>query len=162
MGENRGPQAYRIDSLSPKTITAACRRTLKHHPAAPAVVCARFKNGGIMKRVGILAGALGVVATVPLWTPMGAAQVATPVDFVRDVQPILRQQCYGCHGPTQQMNGFRLDRRRDAMRGGTIAVIGPGNSDGSRLYQRLIGQQYGQQMPPTGALQPEQIRIIKA
>ena len=29
-----------------------------------------------------------------------------------------RQQCYGCHGPTQQMNGFRLDRRRDAMRGG--------------------------------------------
>src|SRR4051812_22131627 len=54
------------------------------------------------------------------------------VDFVRDVQPILRQSCFGCHGPTQQMNGFRLDRRRDAMRGGTIAVIGPGNSSGSR------------------------------
>jgi hypothetical protein len=59
------------------------------------------------------------------------------------------------------MNGFRLDRRRDAMRGGTIAVIGPGNSDGSRLYHRLIGNTYGPQMPPTGALGAEQIRIIK-
>jgi len=84
------------------------------------------------------------------------------VDFGRDVQPIFRQSCYGCHGPTQQMNGFRLDRRRDAMRGGTIAMIGPGNSEGSRLYQRLIGDTYGIQMPPTGPLSSEQIAIIKA
>ena len=47
------------------------------------------------------------------------------------------------------------------MRGGTIAMIGPGNSDGSRLYHRLIGNDYGTQMPPTGALRPEQIAIIK-
>ena len=38
------------------------------------------------------------------------------------------------------------------MRGGTIAVIGPGNADGSRLYHRLIGDKFGIQMPPTGAL----------
>src|SRR5207249_12335675 len=50
-------------------------------------------------------------------SPAGPA--VAKVDFGRDVQPILRQQCYGCHGPNQQMNGFRLDRRRDAMRGGT-------------------------------------------
>src|SRR5436190_22914420 len=84
------------------------------------------------------------------------------MDFIRDVQQILRQHCYGCHGPTQQMNNFRLDRRSDAMRGGTIAVIGPGNSDGSRLYQRLIGPDFGPQMPPTGKLNPEQITIIRA
>jgi len=83
------------------------------------------------------------------------------VDFQRDVQPIFRQQCYGCHGASQQMNGFRLDRRADAMRGGTIAVIGPGNSDGSRLYLRLTGNRFGQQMPPTGALRAEQIDVIK-
>src|SRR2546423_14091831 len=91
-----------------------------------------------------------------------SAQAPNTVDFAKDVQPLLRQSCYGCHGPTQQMNGFRLDRRRDAMRGGTIAVIGPGNGDGSRLYQRLIGSQYGVQMPPTGALRPEQVAMIKA
>jgi ankyrin repeat protein len=84
------------------------------------------------------------------------------IDFVRDVQPILRESCIGCHGPTQQMNGFRLDRRHDAMRGGTLAVIGPGNSEGSRMYQRLIGNAFGIQMPPTGVLPKEQIAIIKA
>lgn len=84
------------------------------------------------------------------------------VDFARDVQPILRQHCYECHGPEQQKNGFRLDRRSDAMRGGTIAVIGPGNSDGSRLYHRLIGDKFGRQMPPDGALPPSQVAIIKA
>ena len=91
-----------------------------------------------------------------------ATQSPPKVDFAKDVQPIFRQSCIGCHGPSQQMAGFRLDRRRDAMRGGTIAVIGPGNSDGSRLYQRLIGSQFGAQMPPTGALSAEKIAVIKA
>src|ERR671913_463738 len=90
------------------------------------------------------------------------AQSPVKVDFARDVQPIFQQNCIGCHGPTQQMSGFRLDRRRDAMKGGSLgAVIGPGNSAGSRLYQRLIGPNFGPQMPPTGALRPEQVEIIK-
>lgn len=89
-------------------------------------------------------------------------QEPAKVDFRRDVQPLIRQYCIGCHGPTQQMNGFRLDRRRDAMRGGTLAMIAPGNSQGSRFYLKLIGDQYGPQMPPTGALRPDQIAILKA
>src|SRR5262249_45314103 len=64
--------------------------------------------------------------------------------------------------PAQQMHGFRLDRRRDAMRGGTIVMITPGNSASSRLYLKLIGSKYGPQMPPTGALDQERINIIKA
>jgi len=90
------------------------------------------------------------------------AQVPARIDFARDVQPIFKTYCIGCHGPSQQMNGLRLDRRRDAMRGGTRPVIGPENAAGSRLYLRLIGSQYGLQMPPTGALRKEQIGIIKA
>jgi ankyrin repeat protein len=90
-----------------------------------------------------------------------SGQTPSKIDFRRDVQPILRANCYGCHGPSLQMNSFRLDRRRDAMRGGTLAQIGPGNSAASRLYLRLTGNQYGMQMPPTGALKPEQIEKIK-
>ena len=90
-----------------------------------------------------------------------STQQASKVDFAHDVQPILRQNCYGCHGPAVHQNGFRLDRRSDAMRGGTIAVIGPGASQASRMYLRLIGSEFGTQMPPTGALAPEKIRIIK-
>ena len=69
------------------------------------------------------------------------------IDFVRDVRPILEEHCYECHGPDKQMNGLRLDRRRDAMRGGTLTVIGPGSAQSSRLYLRLIGARYGRQMP---------------
>ena len=92
---------------------------------------------------------------------LSLAQSPAKVDFRRDVQPVLRANCVGCHGPTQQMNGFRLDRRSAAMRGGTIAVIGPGNAAGSRLYLRLIGNEYGMQMPPTGPLGAAQIETIK-
>jgi len=90
------------------------------------------------------------------------AQQPARVDFVRDVQPIFRQQCYSCHGPAIHENGLRLDRRADAMRGGTIAVIGPGNSGASRLYLRLSGAPgVGPQMPPTGPLKPDQIAVIR-
>ncbi|HSF24173.1 MAG TPA: ankyrin repeat domain-containing protein, partial [Blastocatellia bacterium] len=60
------------------------------------------------------------------------------------------------------MNTFRLDRRRDAMKGGTAPMIAPGNSQASRFYLKLIGNQYGPQMPPTGALGQGQIEILKA
>src|SRR4029077_15937922 len=88
---------------------------------------------------------------------LAVAQPSAKVDFRRDVQPIFKTYCVPCHGPTQQMNGLRLDRRRDAMKGGTTAVIGVGNSAGSRVYLKLIGNNFGPQMPPTGALSPEQI-----
>src|SRR5712691_8753366 len=88
-----------------------------------------------------------------------SAQENGKVDFGRDVQPILRQHCYTCHGPTQQEAGFRIDRRRDAMRGSTLdpGIIRPGNGESSVLYFRVSGGEFGPQMPPTGALRPEQI-----
>src|SRR3954471_6628206 len=93
-----------------------------------------------------------------------SAQQTAKVDFARDVQPILRQQCYGCHGPAKQTNGFRLDRRSDAMRGSTnnVGLIRPGNSGASLMLGRISGADFGPQMPPTGALRPEQIATIKA
>ena len=94
-------------------------------------------------------------------TATGARQAPAKVDFATQVQPIFRQYCYDCHGAKEQKNGFRLDRRKDAFLGGTIAVIGPGNSDGSRLYHKLIGDKFGPQMPPTGALPPAHVATIK-
>lgn len=105
----------------------------------------------------------GAIAIAGLLTSSFSAQDAK-VDFGRDVQPILRQQCYGCHGPAKQTNGFRLDRRADAMRGSTInpGLIRPGNSGASFMFVRIAGDAFGPQMPPTGALRPEQIATIKA
>src|SRR4026209_70491 len=106
------------------------------------------------------------VAGVFLGTCALSAALSHPVtgkvDFRRDIQPLLKQFYIECHGPSQQMHGFRLDRRRDAMRGGTVVMITPGNSAGSRLYQKLLGSRFGPQMPLTGPLNQQQIEIIKA
>jgi ankyrin repeat protein len=93
-----------------------------------------------------------------------SAQSPERVDFARDVQPLLRTHCYSCHNATLQSGNFRLDRRRDSMPnrvGANGARIVPGNSEASRLYQRVSGSQAGVQMPPTGALSPAEIGTIK-
>lgn len=95
------------------------------------------------------------------WNEAAALEPAK-IDFVRDVQPLFKTHCIDCHGAKQQKNGFRLDRRRDAIKGGTSPMISPGNSEASRLYLKLIGKEYGQQMPLDGALPADQIKIIKA
>src|SRR5204862_2360878 len=89
-----------------------------------------------------------------------SAQAPVSVDFARDIQPLLRANCYGCHGEALQSGNFRLDRRRDSLPnrvGANNARIVPGNSSASRLYQRVAGRESGLQMPPTGALQPAEI-----
>lgn len=90
-----------------------------------------------------------------------SAQAPVKVDFSRDVLPIFRQNCFACHGPAQQMNGLRLDRRSSVFKQGLRRVV-PGSSENSFLYHRLIGTEYGPQMPLTGPLRPEQIETIKA
>jgi ankyrin repeat protein len=105
------------------------------------------------------AGFLGWLASGVL-----AAQTGR-VDFVRDVQPILREHCVECHGPTQQMRGLRLDRRSDAIPnrvGANRASIVPGRSAASPLYLRVTGTQPGVRMPPPGPLRPELIGTLKA
>ena len=113
-----------------------------------------------MRRSGLFA----VLAALALFARPFSAQQPGPaatVDFVRDVQPILRDNCYSCHGPERQSNGLRLDRRRSAMLGGTGTAIGPGSSQSSRLYLRLIGSEFGEQMPKEGHLTKAQIETIK-
>jgi len=100
-----------------------------------------------------------IAGLLPVWA--ASAQAPAQIDFKRDVQPLFQEHCIGCHGPAQQMANFRLDRRKDAMRGGTIAVIAPGTSSGSRLYHKLIGTKYGTRMPPTGPLSPANLEIIR-
>jgi ankyrin repeat protein len=93
--------------------------------------------------------------------PHGFSQAPLKVDFARDVQPLFRQNCIGCHGPKKQNNGLRVDRRSSVLKPGARRVV-PGNAENSFLYHRLAGSDFGLQMPPTGALHPEQIQIVKA
>lgn len=65
-----------------------------------------------------------------------ASSASSAVDFTRDIAPIFRKHCIGCHGAAQQMNGLRLDRSADAVRGGYSGpAVRPKDAAGSRLYQ---------------------------
>src|SRR5438105_7390396 len=85
------------------------------------------------------------------------------IDFEKDVQPVLSQKCYSCHGEDAQQSGLRLDRRQNALRGGDYGpVIIPGKSAESKLIRRLVNGDGGLQMPPTGPLSDEEIGILRA
>src|SRR5262249_11917503 len=59
-------------------------------------------------------------------------QTSARIDFRRDVLPIFRQNCIGCHGPSQQINGLRLDHRSPRSKNGLRRVV-PGSSENSFL-----------------------------
>jgi hypothetical protein len=86
------------------------------------------------------------------------------VDFARDIEPIFHERCYMCHGSAVQMNGFRLDRKQDALRGSLSGpMILPGNSAESKITERITSGQDGFRMPPAGEpLAAGQIAAIRA
>ncbi len=63
---------------------------------------------------------------------------AAPVDYLRDIKPLLAAQCVQCHGSTQQKGGLRLDTARAGLQGGDRGpAIVPGRGTGSLLVQVL-------------------------
>src|SRR6185369_16485789 len=86
--------------------------------------------------------------------------LAADVDFERDIRPILRDNCWECHGPTQQNGSLRLDKKAFALVGGGRVDILPGLPDRSRVYRRVAGIDRPQ-MPPETPLSPELIATIK-
>ena len=85
------------------------------------------------------------------------------VDYKQDIQPLLEQKCYSCHGPEVQQAGLRLDLRQNALRGGDYGpVLKIGDSAASKLIRRVVDGDGGLQMPPTGALSDDEIGLLRA
>ncbi len=87
----------------------------------------------------------------------------TPVDFAREIQPILQDRCFSCHGTKKQEAGLRLDIRRRAYLGGdTGPAIVPGSSMTSELIRRISTADETQRMPPDEEPLPaEQIALLR-
>ncbi|MCA9229351.1 MAG: DUF1553 domain-containing protein [Planctomycetales bacterium] len=98
---------------------------------------------------------------------VGAVDATGPpmVDYQRDVQPILAQHCFSCHGATEQESGLRLDERSRLLEGGDWGepAIVPGNSDASFLIRVVAGKEPDLQMPPEGEpLSAAQVDALRA
>ena len=83
-----------------------------------------------------------------------------PVDFARDIQPILAANCYQCHGPdpSSRKAGLRLDIRDSAIR----EAIVPGDADRSVLIRRLTAHDDDRMPPPDREpLGPEDVELLR-
>jgi len=86
------------------------------------------------------------------------------VDFVKDIQPIFADRCYGCHGPKKQEAEFRLDSKDVALKGGELGpAIVPGKSAESLLVKFVAGVDPEKVMPKKGErLSSEQVGLLRA
>ena len=79
-----------------------------------------------------------VIVTVAVWTAGSAAAADSKVDFARDIQPILQQNCVKCHGAEKQKGKMRLDSKEAALKGGkTGPAFVAGDASKSEMYRRL-------------------------
>jgi len=99
------------------------------------------------------------------------ASAAPPVDFNRDIRPLLSNNCLFCHGPDEAerkggVDGLRLDTAEGAaadLGSGSRAIV-PGHPETSVLVERIVSTDPDQQMPPksTGKrLSAAEIELLK-
>ena len=100
-----------------------------------------------------------------VWRPTRWA--AEPIDFSRDVRPILSNKCFYCHGPdpTHREADLRLDvfSETDGVRGAQDVIV-LGHPEESLLLDRVFAEDEADRMPPTDSgkeLTPEQTETLK-
>jgi hypothetical protein len=107
---------------------------------------------------------------VRLSVPLLVALVSTagagdrPVDYARDVKPILRERCFSCHGALKQNAKLRLDSGELIRKGGSSGpAVVLGKSAESLLIERVSDADDETRMPPElKPLTPDQINTLKA
>jgi mono/diheme cytochrome c family protein len=113
------------------------------------------------------------LAAASLFHATPAQAAGTPVDFNRDITPILANNCFKCHGPdgkerkggTKELK-LRLDRQEGAYANyhGVIPIV-PGQPDKSELVTRISSTDPNEIMPPANSgkkLTARQIELLKA
>ena len=99
---------------------------------------------------------------------LASALSAAPVDFNRDIRPILSNHCYQCHGPdaNKRKAGLRLDEEqgsRSELKSGVHAVV-PGDLKESELVYRITADDADERMPPEDfnkQLSKTQVELLK-
>ena len=91
------------------------------------------------------------------------AAAAEPVDYIRQVKPVLKQRCYPCHGVLKQKAGLRLDTGASILQGAESGLVVERGHDGlSPLIDRVTEIDPAVRMPPEGSpLTTQQIELLR-
>jgi hypothetical protein len=95
------------------------------------------------------------------------AMADKPIDFNRDIRPILSSQCFLCHGPDESSReaDLRLDLRDEAIKQiDDHAAINLQNPEASELLARITSDDDSLRMPPTDKgrkLDAKEIDLLK-
>ncbi|MCP3694015.1 MAG: DUF1549 domain-containing protein, partial [Planctomycetaceae bacterium] len=111
---------------------------------------------------------LFVLVTIALSGTIVSAAEEKPIDFSRDILPLLSETCFKCHGPDQANReaGLRLDKHEGALaklESGKTALV-PGKSGESSIYQRITSKDPELRMPPIDSgkeLTEAEIKLLK-
>jgi hypothetical protein len=108
-----------------------------------------------------------VVCLLGFLLPAAPARSAEPVDYVRDIKPLLAVKCYECHSGLRPAKArLRLDTGSLIRKGGKHGpVVRAGNSAGSPLLERVTADDLATRMPPEGRGEPltaKQVGLLRA
>ena len=108
-------------------------------------------------RLGVLVGLM-----LTAWNGLGVApaSAAEPVNFNRDIRPLLSDRCFQCHGPNKAsrqaqlrfdtaLTGEGLGEERDGK-----PVVRAGDLEGSALWRRVTSVDPDEVMPPRDSHKP--------
>ena len=112
----------------------------------------------------------GLAVTALCWQaqPVSAHQ-ATPDPasmefYTQNVQPVLKANCYRCHGGMNHRGGLNIETKASMMRGGKEgAVLAPGHPENSLLIKLIRHEGPADDpmpMPPKGKLSDADIATV--
>ena len=115
------------------------------------------------RRTNLTVPGISVAWLAALLVPVGSQAADAPVDFRRDVAPILQRRCLTCHNERNPRGGLSLHSADVARRGGESGqVVEPGDPDSSYLLDLVVPSDGVAEMPKgEPPLKPGEIAILR-
>lgn len=120
-------------------------------------------NSTLLKsaRVAIFCLLISFAATPNVVSLSARSDSTQPIDYAKQIEPLLLEKCVACHNHTTRKGDLNLESHEALMAGGKRgAAIVPGKSDESLLVKMIEGT-VKPRMPLGDELSSDEIRLLK-